>query len=80
MITWPARVPTVDDERPEASSDRAKITLEARPTSGVRVWWAISMVATSVRPATWKVAAAIISMATLIRPARPMAMPTSTIS
>ena len=37
MTTWPAMVPTVEEERPEAKSEIAKIQLAAHPRSGVRV-------------------------------------------
>src|SRR5919204_4210592 len=73
MITWPAMVPTVDEDRPEASSETAKTVAEACPSSGVRVWWATSIEATSLWPVALKVSAAITSMAALIRPAMPMA-------
>ena len=69
MITWPAMVPTDEDDRPEASSEMAKIQLAAEPSSGSSVRWASSMVPTLLCPPVWKVAAAMISMAALIRPA-----------
>ena len=37
MMTCPAIVPTADDDKPAASSDRAKMTLAALPRSGVSV-------------------------------------------
>ena len=73
MITWPAMVPTVDADSPEATSEMANTVLEAGPSSGVSVSCAVSIVATSPWPAALKVAAAITSMAALIKPARLMA-------
>ncbi len=77
MMTWPDMVPTVDDDKPDASSDTAKTQLDALPRSGARVLWASSMVPTVVRPFSKKVAAAMISIAALTRPATPMASVTS---
>ena len=50
MITWPAIVPTVDEESPEASSEIAKMTLAAEPSSGSSVRCASSIEAISVQP------------------------------
>ena len=74
MMTCPAMVPTEDEDSPEASSEMAKTQLAAEPSSGCRVRWASSMVPTSGQPVLWKVAAAMISMAALTRPATPMAI------
>ena len=41
MITWPAMVPTVDADSPEATSEMANTVLEAGPSSGVSVSWAV---------------------------------------
>ena len=43
-------VPTVDEDRPEASSEMAKTVPENPPRSGVRVWYACSMFPTSLKP------------------------------
>ena len=37
MMTWPAIVPTVEEDRPEASREMAKTALAADPSRGVRV-------------------------------------------
>jgi hypothetical protein len=37
MIVWPANVATAEADRPEASSETAKMTLDARPRIGVNV-------------------------------------------
>ena len=50
MTTWPASVPTADDERPDPSSATAKTALAVAPRIGSSVWWAFSSEATSVRP------------------------------
>jgi len=46
-ITWPAMVPTVEEESPEASKEMAKITAEAGPSSGASVRCACSMLWTA---------------------------------
>jgi hypothetical protein len=80
MITWPAIVPTVADDRPDASNEIPKTQLDAGPSSGVSVRCASSSVPISLRPARKKVDAAMINMAMLISPASPMAIATSMIS
>lgn len=37
MITWPAIIPTVEADRPEARSDILKTVLAEDPSRGVRV-------------------------------------------
>ena len=50
MITWPAIVPTDEEESPEASSEMANTQLDALPSSGSSVKCASSMVAIWVSP------------------------------
>ena len=40
MTTWPAMVPTVEEERPEASNAMPKAVQESGPSNSTRVWWA----------------------------------------
>ena len=50
MMTWPAMVPTEEEERPEARSDTPNTQLAAFPRSGSRVLCASSRVPTCVSP------------------------------
>src|SRR5579884_1810165 len=50
MMTCPAIVPTLELERPEASSDTAKTTLAAPPNRGVSVLYALLISAMPVKP------------------------------
>src|SRR5258707_13920755 len=48
MIIWPAMVPTVELEIPEAMRDKRNRADAAPPSSGVNVWYAVSISATSL--------------------------------
>ena len=50
ITTWPAIVPTVELDRPEASSASAKSVLDAPPRIGLRVSCAVSSDSTCRRP------------------------------
>ena len=81
MITCPAIVPTVEDESPEASSEMAKIDARAPAEQRLQRRYASSMMSiVGQAVAREKVEAAMISMAALTKPARPIAMTTSTSS
>ena len=70
-----ASVPVTVEFWPEASSATANTTLAApMPSIGASSACAWSISATSVRPATWKVAAARIRIAALMKKARPSAI------
>ena len=78
MMTCPAIVPTVEDERPDASSESANTADDALPSSGSSVRCASSIVPISVSPCWKNVEAAMTRIAALIRPARLIAISTST--
>ena len=77
----PASVPTLDDESPDARSATPKRRF-ACPPSCASSWSATCTRSspTSVRPCSWKTAAAMISMLMLTTPAIPIAIITSTSS
>ena len=77
MITCPASVPTLLDERPEASSASAKRIGAELPRIGPSRAWTWSRSTTSVRPRLWNAAAATISIDMLTRPAIDIAITTS---
>ena len=78
ITTWPANVPTLELDRPEASSATAKASAAPPPSSVSSPACAPSIESISVRPLSWKSWAATTSMVRLITPARPMAIITST--
>ncbi len=71
-------MPTVELDRPEASSASANSTLDAPPRIGVSVLCAPSSESTFSCPLPKKTVAAMISIAMLIAPAIDIAMITST--
>ena len=77
ITTWPARVPTDEDDRPEASSATPKAICAWLPTREPRRSNTSSMSSTPVSPRLWNTAAAMISIDMLIRPAMVIAMITS---
>ena len=50
ITTWPAYVPTLEDERPEASSATANASAAPPPTSVPNSWCAPSIVLVPDRP------------------------------
>src|SRR6266851_2769325 len=76
ITNWPASVPTDEEDRPEARRPSPKNMSEPFPSWTPRPRNAWSRVSTET-PRPWKTAAAMVSMAMLISPARPMAMITS---
>ncbi len=77
ITTWPASVPTAEDERPEARSAIANSVADAGPRIGSSVRWAVSIESTLVRPWAENVDAAITSIERLISPATDIATITS---
>src|SRR5579872_6438806 len=77
MMTCPAIVPTTELDMPDAMSDSKKTAAAAEPSSGVNVWYADWMLATSTWPPKWKTAADMYIIAMLTIPAMPSAMSTS---
>ena len=74
ITIWPANVPTLDDEVPDASSATANASAAPPPTICERPACAPSIVVT---PEPWNSFAAAASIARLISPASPSAMITS---
>ena len=78
ITTWPANVPTLELDSPEASSATAKASAAPPPSSVLSPAWAPSIESIELCPLSWKSWAATISIVRLITPARPMAIITST--
>ena len=81
MTTWPARVPMLDDDRPDASSATPKSTSALPPTTEPRpsyTWERSSP--TSVMPALLNTVAAMTSIDRFTSPAIVIAITTSTSS
>ena len=77
MTTWPAYVPTLEDDSPEASSATANASAAPPPTSVARPSWAPSIESTPVLPVVLKIATAMQSIARLMTPAMPRPRPQS---
>jgi hypothetical protein len=77
ITTCPAKVPTLEDEAPEASSATAKASAAAPPTRWPSCACAPAIDSSPDRPGVWKSFAATASIAMLTRPAMPSAMITS---
>ena len=78
ITTWPAYVPTLDDEMPEASSATANVSAAVPPTRWEKPACASWMVSTCDQPGvSWNSFAATASIAMFTRPARPSATITS---
>src|SRR4051794_11382535 len=77
MTTWPANVPTLELDRPEASRATANASAAPPPSSCSKPVCAPTSVSTPVRPLSWNSAAATTSMARLMAPATPSATTTS---
>lgn len=70
ITTWPANVPTLEDDAPEASSATAKASAAPPPTRWPICACAPWIVSTPVSPDPCNSLAATASIARLIRPAR----------
>ena len=77
ITTWPANVPTLELDRPEASSATAKASAAPPPSSALKPACAPSIESTPVRPLSWNSCAATTSIVMLMIPARPIASKTS---
>src|SRR3954451_16057759 len=78
ITTWPANVPTLELDSPEASSATAKASAAPPPSSVSNPACAPSSEWIDLCPLPWKSWAATISIVRLITPARPIAISTST--
>ena len=79
ITTWPASVPTADEESPDESNAIANSDPAVAPRSGSSVACAPSSVSTSRAPLRWNVLAAMISIEALISIAIVIAINTSSL-
>src|SRR3954470_3535197 len=67
ITTWPANVPTLELDSPEASSATVKASAAPPPITASMPAWAPSIVSTPVRPESWNSSAATTSMVRLMK-------------